>query len=293
MERGGSGTLGSSRKVRMLSVSSAARCRTALAALLGACALPTTDDPDAADVDEDGFTVGGGDCDDRNDRVNPEARERSFDGVDSNCDGAEVPKLGADRFEEALALLDGDGDGAVSLAEFEAACATSALLFGEGRPGVVQTHVTCAGVNFCRGFILHPWLELYEHDCRGVNTCAGWSCVETAEDRDLTGVAVFRDQGCADCHGGDPDVFRVQVPPGEDVDAWVEGVVGRSDAALLSAVAFGFLGISPGGVAASNMPGYHERLSRREMEAVVEHVRTLDPEGVAWQWPDDVRDTGP
>ena len=66
-----------------------------------------------------------GDCDDRNSTVNPGARERSLDGLDSNCDGDELPKLGPNRFEEAKGIIDTDKDGALSLEEFSAACARS------------------------------------------------------------------------------------------------------------------------------------------------------------------------
>ena len=40
---------------------------------------------DMADDDDDGWTVGGGDCDDVDPDVNPDATETPGDGVDSNC----------------------------------------------------------------------------------------------------------------------------------------------------------------------------------------------------------------
>ena len=232
-------------------------------------------DPLTADDDLDGISEDDGDCNDHNDAVYPGARERSFDGVDSNCDGQDLPAGGTDHYAEALALLDGDGDGAISFEEFEAGCRSSAMVIGTANPGVVQTHSDCSGTNGCRGMILHPWNELYEHDCRGVNGCAGWSCVEAAAGEGRDGEVAFREAHCTSCHSGADGAFFVQVPEGEDVAAWVDSFWERSDQAFLSAIAFGIKGRSAEGVAYTNMPGHYEQLSRAEMEAVIAYVRTL------------------
>lgn len=231
-------------------------------------------DPRSVDDDLDGVTEADGDCNDHNDAVYPGAREWSFDGTDSDCDGADMPSGGADRYAEALPLMDTDGDGAISLAEFDAACTSSAMIFGEANPGVVQTHSDCGGTNMCRGMVLHAWNQLFEHDCRGVNGCAGWSCVETAAGEDRDGATAFGAANCDWCHGGG-DTFLVQVPEGEDPTAWVDGFLTRSDDAFRAAIAFGMTGISADGVAQSNMPASYLKLSRAEMDAVIAHLRTL------------------
>ncbi|MEY3210918.1 MAG: putative metal-binding motif [Pseudomonadota bacterium] len=42
-----------------------------------------------ADADDDGVTIGDGDCNDDDAAVNPGATETAGDGVDSNCDGSD------------------------------------------------------------------------------------------------------------------------------------------------------------------------------------------------------------
>jgi hypothetical protein len=235
------------------------------------------------DVDNDGVTTADGDCDDFNTAVHPGARERSLDGVDSNCDDEERPRLGDNHFADAMGLMDTDSDGAISFAEFEIACAQSALPFldANGRPGVVEVHASCAGTSSCRGMNIHPWNEVFQHDCRGVNQCAGWSCVETAVDEERTGQQAYETVGCLNCHTGttdghsDPAVFKVLVPEGDDVDATVAGFLDRSDTRFQTAIAFGISGLSTSDHAVSNMPGHFEHLSLREIDAVVSYVRTL------------------
>lgn len=237
------------------------------------------------DGDGDGVTVDGGDCDDTNSTVFPGARERSRDGIDSNCDGDELPALGDDRFDDALGVMDVDLDGAISMAEFEAACAQSALPFAEGRPGVVEVHASCAGSSSCRGLILHPWNELFQHDCRGVNVCAGWSCVEAGEDEGRDGATVYTTVGCTNCHTSAG--FTLPVPPDVDVDAAVVAFATQSETHLRAVVAFGARGLGVTGQAAANMPPHYEVLSRRELDAVVAYVRTLEVTGEHFTHGDD------
>ena len=40
------------------------------------------------DIDGDGFSENGGDCDDTDDDVNPAAIEQPGDGIDNDCDGS-------------------------------------------------------------------------------------------------------------------------------------------------------------------------------------------------------------
>jgi hypothetical protein len=246
----------------------------------GADAPAVVDD----DVDNDGVTATAGDCDDFNSAVHPGARERSLDGVDSNCDDEELPQLGDNHFADAMGLMDTDSDGAISFAEFETACAQSALPFLEanGRPGVVEVHASCAGTSSCRGLMLHPWNEVFQHDCRGVNYCAGWSCVETAVDEEQTGQEAYESVGCLNCHSGADGAFKVLVPEGEDVDATVSTFFERSDTRFRSVIAFGVSGLSSSEHAVSNMPGHYETLSLREIDAVIAHMRTLPLEGATF-----------
>ena len=58
-------------------------------------------DPSAYDVDGDGFSVCGGDCDDGDGRINPAAPEE-LNGLDDNCDGT---------IDEGTTAYDDDGDG--------------------------------------------------------------------------------------------------------------------------------------------------------------------------------------
>ncbi|HMV69327.1 MAG TPA: MopE-related protein [Myxococcota bacterium] len=243
------------------------------------------EDTTPEDVDQDGYAVEDGDCDDLNRAVHPGARERSYDGVDSDCDDEDMPAASEDLYAQGLALLDGDLDGEISFEEFEAACARSAMIVGEARPGVVEAHASCGGTSSCRGMILHPWNELLEHDCRGVNGCTGWSCVETAEGLGLAGAELFEAATCTWCHSAATEgAFGVEVPPGEDVEAWVASFLDRSDAEFRATIAFGSKGVSPNDVAFTNMPAFYERLSRAEIDALIAFVRAMPLEGATFQY---------
>ncbi|WP_438005907.1 MopE-related protein [Sorangium sp. So ce321] len=243
------------------------------------------------DSDRDGVTARAGDCDDFNNTIYPGAEERNLDSIDSDCDGADAPpktlvwsgEPGPDLVD-AVALMDADGDGQISFDEFSAACAESAMLMGDARPGVVQVHASCAGTNSCRGMVYQTWNEIYDHSCRAVNGCAGWSCVETAEDQDRDGPASFAAAGCNHCHSGPEGTFTVQVPPGEDVSEFVADFWDRrSDLYLQSVIAFGIDGVASEGTAYSNMPGAYHLLSRAEMDGLIAHLRTLTPEGESFE----------
>jgi len=227
------------------------------------------------DLDGDGVTAADGDCDDRNNTIYPGARERGLDGVDSDCDGEERPALGGNALTpELLAELDLDGNGELSLGEFEARCALSAQLTTRAQPGVVQTHAACSGVNACRGMVLQSWGEVYEHDCRGVNVCSGWSCVEAAPDQARGGEELFAQGECANCHGGG-DAFGVYVPVGQDEAAAVSAFAARPPEELLAAIAFGMSRVTTSGIAEANMPGQYTRFSRAEMLTLAAYVQSL------------------
>ena len=60
------------------------------------------------DADGDGFTTEEGDCDDHNNLVSPEARERPGDDLDSNCDGDKEPKPDSDYDQDGVTVGEGD-----------------------------------------------------------------------------------------------------------------------------------------------------------------------------------------
>ena len=226
------------------------------------------------DVDRDGVVAAAGDCDDLDASIHPGARERTADGTDSNCDGEERTTLGEDRFAEALGMIDADRDGAISYDEFELACAQGAMVLGDAEPGVVSTHASCAATNACRGMVLHPWGELFEHDCRGVNGCAGWSCVEAAQDRGRDAETLFAEAGCANCHSSSTAEFKVEVPPGTNLDDGLARFRALPDRRLRGAIAFGVSGFTPSDNARHDMPAHHETVSRAEMDTLVGWLRT-------------------
>ena len=44
--------------------------------------------------------------------------------------------------------------------------------------GTIEQHPHCGGANSCKGMSYDETTEVYtEHTCRGMNTCAGYSCV--------------------------------------------------------------------------------------------------------------------
>jgi len=240
------------------------------------------------DLDADGVTETDGDCDDHNDTVYPGARERSGDGLDSNCDGDERPKLGPDRFKEVLGLIDTDKDGAISLEEFEAACAEAAMVVGQAEPGILQTHAACSGTNACRGMMLHPWGEFFEHDCAGINHCTGWSCTEALPDAGRAPEKLYIEVGCNHCHSGDEGAFKVYAPPGESLTTLVEDFLARPDSRLRGAIAYGIGGTSPGGIAYENMPAHYRKLSRAEIDAMIAWIRKGKLQASSFEWGDDL-----
>lgn len=233
------------------------------------------DTPAAAveDIDGDGISAEKGDCNDKNDTVFPGARERTGDGIDSNCDGDERPALGDNHFADILGLIDTDMDGAISFEEFSAACAKSAMVLGKAEPGVVSTNSSCSGTNACRGMQLHPWGDFFEHDCRGVNYCAGWSCTETAVDQKRDGATLIKAAGCNNCHHEDTYDFVVLVPPGEDPTSAPAKLLAKSDDYLRSSIAFGIAGVGSDGVAYQNMPRHYDVMSRAEMNTIIAWIR--------------------
>lgn len=164
----------------------------------------------------------------------------------------------------------------------------------DSRGGYVQVHAACGGVNACQGFSYGDWgpgaAMLTEHSCTGVNGCAGLSCVVLPEEKnkDKSGAELYdllfadtEPNSCSGCHadhsGDEPDLtkFAVYVLEGSTrTEAnWLE----RSAADQERVVAFGAHSVLPDGTAMANMAAYNKVLSRKEIEKVVAHIRTLTP----------------
>jgi hypothetical protein len=149
------------------------------------------------------------------------------------------------------------------------------------RGGVVQSHATCAGNNACAGFSFNKWSkELTEHTCRGMNSCGGASCVVLPEDQGRDAADLY-EQNCGSmCHGTN---FTLYVPPGADPVAAEANFRARSFETHVAAIAFGLRGLTAAGNAYANMPAFHEKLSRAEIERLVAHLQSLDVEPSTFQ----------
>jgi hypothetical protein len=151
------------------------------------------------------------------------------------------------------------------------------------RGGFVQTTAACAGNNACKGFsYIEP--DLTEHSCKGMNNCGpGMSCVVLPKDSGLTGKEVYeQEEACAaTCHAQfepvyDPSVYTLYVRPDTlTLDDALDRFLTGSNERLYATVAFGVHGISDNGVAYANMPPWHKKFSRAEIERVVAYIRTL------------------
>jgi len=162
------------------------------------------------------------------------------------------------------------------------------------RGGYVQIHAACGGTNTCKGFSYGDWgpgaATLTEHTCTGVNGCAGLSCVVGPEDkRNKSGAELYdlkfgdaEPSACSNCHAvhedhdkADLTKFIVYVMAGSTRNAsnWLQ----RTAAEQERVVAFGAHSTEPQGRAIQNMASYSQVLSRKEIERVVAHIRTLTP----------------
>lgn len=167
------------------------------------------------------------------------------------------------------------------------------------RGGYTEIHAACGGQNTCKGFSYGDWgpgaAVLTEHTCTGVNGCLGLSCVEGLEKgkfEDKSGADIYaaefeetQPNHCMGCHAEslDPNdhskkdlgTFYVWVQPGSTrtKDNWLE----LSAAEQERKVFFGAHFTDGHGRQVQNMAAYKATLSRKEIEKVVAHIRTLKP----------------
>jgi hypothetical protein len=165
----------------------------------------------------------------------------------------------------------------------------------DGRGGYVEVHAACGGHNSCQGFSYGDWgpgaAMLTEHSCTGVNGCAGLSCVVPPEEKnkDKTGAELYdlkfgdnEPSSCSNCHADyadhdNPDLKKFMVYVLEGSNRTDKNWLDRTAAEQERVVAFGAHSVLPDGTALNNMDSYRKVLSRKEIERVVAHLRTLTP----------------
>jgi Cytochrome C oxidase, cbb3-type, subunit III len=141
--------------------------------------------------------------------------------------------------------------------------------------GVVQFHAHCGGYNLCRGESYDSATEeLSEHTCRGLNTCAGMSCVELQSDRKREAAALYA-QHCASCHG-EGGSFELPIPTGSNLEAEAARFAAASTLAKSAAIAFAEDG---GGIALEVPHAFYRELSRAEVLRLVAYIDTLTVQG--------------
>jgi len=174
-------------------------------------------------------------------------------------------------------------DETMSFARFLSEC--------EARGGLVQTHAACSGANSCKGLSFNKYSKvLTEHTCKAMNTCGGMSCVDLPADSNSTGAAIY-EASCQGCHTTEAGEFILYVPKGTDLATAEAKFLEKTVDTQVTIVAFGTRGVNADSTAYSNMPAYHEKLSRAEIKRVVEYLRTLPPKAKAYDGSDlDVGD---
>jgi hypothetical protein len=158
----------------------------------------------------------------------------------------------------------------IKFADFAAMCTE--------RGGLMQTHATCAGNNYCAGFHFNKNSKMFmEHTCKAMNSCGGISCVILPEDAGRTGEQIYNETCGPACHGG-IDVFKIWVHPGDDPAATQAHYESLSMQYLTHMLAFGSRGMNESGTAYANVPHRHETHSVAELVRVMEYIKTLPTE---------------
>jgi len=100
--------------------------------------------------------------------------------------------------------------------------------------------------------------------------------VEAAQGSGRSGAVAFTDAHCDWCHNGVDSTFKLPLPESvTNTEAALAAFSAQPDRRLLAAIAFGVQGLSPAGSGHSIMPGHLNVLSRAEMDAVVQLIRTM------------------
>lgn len=168
----------------------------------------------------------------------------------------------------------------------------------DDRGGYTQVAAGCGGHNVCKGFSYGDWgpgaAMLTENSCAGSNSCLGVLCVETAKDQKRAPKAMyeleFPDPGphhCISCHAphdanGNPETNKFIVYNYETADDPYAGAGltlanwkdKHSAAYQERVVAFGAQGVMPSGIAYNHMGAYYKYLSRNEIAALVQYIRS-------------------
>ncbi len=192
---------------------------------------PTDSEPPAQDVDQDGWSVDDGDCDDLNDTINPGAAE-TCDGVDNDCDG----DVDEDASDATTWYLDADGDGYGDALAGALAC--------ERPSDHVLTDDDCddsnAAVNpdateTCNG-IDDDCDDLVDDDDTGTTGTSTWYVDADADgygDADSTTEACEQPSGyiadATDCNDSDAVINAAATEDCDDIDNDCDGLVDDDD----------------------------------------------------------------
>jgi len=169
------------------------------------------------------------------------------------------------------------------------------------RGGYTEIHGACGGVNSCNGFSFGDWgpdaAALTEHSCTGANGCLGLSCVvglgTESKYGDKSGKEIYEayefgdaePHDCKGCHAPSTDAndhskkdltkFNVYVQPGSTRTEknWLD--LSAREQALK--VFFGTHYTDGKGHQLTTMAAYKSVLTRKEVERVVDYIRTLTP----------------
>ena len=137
-----------------------------------------TVDPDQDGDGHDASAAGGGDCDDSDPAVNPDADDAPYDGVDSNCDGADDYDLDGDGFQGGD---DGDDCDDTRADVYPGATETDDLI-DQDCDGLVDEDFVRRGDVLIREVMADPlnavdiageWIEIYNPRDRAIDL-QGW-----------------------------------------------------------------------------------------------------------------------
>jgi hypothetical protein len=99
-----------------------------------------------------------------------DASDASDAAAESASDAAGDVTLGCPS-ETGGVITSSTVDATMDLAKFTALC--------DARHGTVEIHPHCGGYNSCKGLSYDTSTHvLTEHTCKGLNTCAGYSCID-------------------------------------------------------------------------------------------------------------------